>query len=90
VWNAVNSAPNVSTQQFFPWDMAAWMVAPTWDNPTEGGNNAWDTDQWMLFLQWNLAFGKYTDVTSVPLGGLWYAQTSEAVFLKQEQGISIP
>lgn len=27
--------------------------------------------------------------TSVPLGGLWYAQTTEAVFLKQGQGISI-
>jgi hypothetical protein len=31
-----------------------------------------------------------TDVTSVPLGGLWYAQTPEAIFLKAEQGISIP
>ena len=36
------------------------------------------------------ASNEYTSVTSVPLGGLWYAQTTEAVFLKQEQGISIP
>lgn len=33
---------------------------------------------------------EYTSITSVPLGGLWYAQTPEAVFLKQEQGVSIP
>ena len=30
------------------------------------------------------------NITSVPLGGLWYAQTPEAMFLKQSQGISIP
>jgi hypothetical protein len=34
--------------------------------------------------------GRYTSVVSTPLGGLWYAETTEAVFLKQEQGISIP
>jgi hypothetical protein len=33
---------------------------------------------------------EFTSVTSVPLGGLWYAQTAEATFLKQEQGTSIP
>jgi len=32
----------------------------------------------------------YTSVVSVPLGGLWYAQTPEALFLKAQQGISIP
>ena len=32
----------------------------------------------------------YTDVTSVPIGGLWYAYTPESTFLKQAQGISIP
>jgi len=30
------------------------------------------------------------NITSVPMGGLWYAQTPEAMFLKQSQGISIP
>jgi len=34
--------------------------------------------------------GEFTSVQNVPLGGLWYAQTPEAVFLKAEQGISIP
>jgi hypothetical protein len=33
---------------------------------------------------------EFTSVTSVPLGGLWYAQTPEATFLKQEQGKAIP
>jgi hypothetical protein len=33
---------------------------------------------------------QFTNVTSVPLGGLWYAQTQEAIFLKQSQGTSIP
>jgi hypothetical protein len=28
----------------------------------------------------------FTSVTSVPLGGLWYSQTPEAIFLKQAQG----
>jgi hypothetical protein len=32
----------------------------------------------------------YTNVTSAPLGGLWYSQTTEAIYLKQDQGISIP
>lgn len=32
---------------------------------------------------------EFTSVTSVPAGGLWYAKTPEAMFLKQEQGISI-
>ena len=31
----------------------------------------------------------YTSILSVPLGGLWYAQTPEAIFLKSQQGISI-
>ena len=34
--------------------------------------------------------GEFTSVTSVPLGGLWYAQTSEATFLKEELGRSMP
>jgi hypothetical protein len=34
--------------------------------------------------------GEYTSITSVPLGGLWYAQTPEATFLKEELGRSIP
>ncbi len=34
--------------------------------------------------------GEFTSVTSVPLGGLWYAQTPEATFLKQEEGVSLP
>jgi hypothetical protein len=33
---------------------------------------------------------EFTSVQNVPLGGLWYAQTPEAIFLKDEQGISIP
>jgi hypothetical protein len=31
-----------------------------------------------------------SNVTSVPLGGLWYAQTPEAIFLKAGQGQAIP
>jgi hypothetical protein len=34
--------------------------------------------------------GEFTNVVNIPLGGLWYAQTSEAVYLKAGQGISIP
>jgi hypothetical protein len=33
--------------------------------------------------------GEYTDVTSVPLGGLWYSTTNPATFLKNNQGKSI-
>jgi hypothetical protein len=33
---------------------------------------------------------EYSDVQSVPLGGLWYAQTPEAVFLKTELGKAVP
>lgn len=32
---------------------------------------------------------EYSNVTAVPLGGLWYSQTSQATFLKQGQGKSI-
>ena len=34
--------------------------------------------------------GEFTSIQSVPLGGLWYALTPEAEFLKQAQGHSIP
>jgi len=34
--------------------------------------------------------GEFTSITSVPMGGLWYADTPEANFLKQAQGKSIP
>ena len=37
-----------------------------------------------------ISLPEYTSVSGVPLGGLWYAQTPEALFLKQAQGISIP
>jgi len=30
------------------------------------------------------------NVNSVPLGGLWYAQTPQAIFLKQKQGKAVP
>jgi hypothetical protein len=32
----------------------------------------------------------FSNITSVPPGGLWYAATTEANFLKDEQGVSIP
>lgn len=34
--------------------------------------------------------GEYSNIRTVPLGGLWYAQTEEAVFLKQGLGKSLP
>ena len=33
---------------------------------------------------------EYTNIQSVPLGGIWYSATQEAIFLKQEQGKAIP
>lgn len=47
------------------------------------GSGPWGSLLWTMPLE-------YTDITSVPLGGLWYSQTPEATFLKQGQGISIP
>lgn len=41
---------------------------------------------WGQFIWGN----QYTSIRDVPLGGLWYAQTPEAVFLTESQGISIP
>jgi hypothetical protein len=37
-----------------------------------------------------VAPNEFTSVSAVPLGGLWYAQTPEAIFLKLEQGTSLP
>ena len=37
-----------------------------------------------------IAPGEYSNVSSVPIGGIWYANTPEAVFLKQQQGSSLP
>lgn len=34
--------------------------------------------------------GEFTNVSNVPLGGLWYAQTQQATFLKQGPGVGIP
>jgi len=45
------------------------------------GYNAWGQFIWG---------NQYTSIEDVPLGGLWYAQTPEAVFLTESQGISIP
>lgn len=33
---------------------------------------------------------EFTSVTNVPVGGLWYSYTTQAEFLKQEQGNGIP
>jgi len=53
--------------------------------PTPPGTSPWEISPWEI-SPWDI---RYTGITSVPLGGLWYAQTAEAVFLKQE-GTSIP
>ena len=42
---------------------------------------------WGSLVLWS---DTYTDVTAVPAGGLWYAYTVEANFLKQKEGKSIP
>lgn len=62
------------------------------NNSFGGNNDVWnasDTSPDLLTVD-PLNPGEYTSVAAVPLGGLWYAGTTEAVFLKQEQGKSIP
>jgi hypothetical protein len=34
--------------------------------------------------------GGFTSVSNIPVGGLWYSGTAQAIFLKAEQGTSIP
>ena len=63
-------------------------VDPSPDESTEDLFYLWDVGPWDE-LPWDEGL-RYTSVTSVPLGGLWYALTPEATYLKNNQGISIP
>ena len=60
---------------------------PVWVERSNYMPTTSDVDVWNAY---DTTPNGFDNITSVPIGGLWYAQTPEAVFLKQEQGVSIP
>ncbi len=57
--------------------------------PSGSHNSVWQASNTLPDLTTEEDPNEYTSVTSVPLGGLWYAQTAAATFLKNGPGKSI-
>lgn len=62
------------------------------DNQMQDGANiaVWNARDSMPAPLSETSTGVFTNVASVPLGGLWYSQTEEAMFLKMSTGRSLP
>jgi hypothetical protein len=67
--------------------VAVWIEET---NNFSGNNDVWNASNTNPDLLTEAPAGEYTSVSAVPIGGLWYAGTTQALFLKQEQGKSIP
>jgi hypothetical protein len=89
----------VSTYGYAPWGSLLWTMPSqvVWVEranimPTESNTIVWNAADANAdpLTETTPGSGDYTNISLVPLGGLWYAQTPEATFLKQGQGISIP
>jgi hypothetical protein len=83
VWVEAN---NIIPGTIYGPDADVWNAINSAPNPLTQTLN-FGYAPWGSLVLWS---DTYTSVTSVPLGGLWYAQTPEAIFLKAEQGKSIP
>jgi hypothetical protein len=95
VWNAVDSAGDPATEvvwnslsSYTAGDRVGYLgnvysanreISPAESNPLVNAN-------WSYVSVGSV----YTSISSVAPGGIWYATTPEAVFLKQQQGSSLP
>jgi hypothetical protein len=96
VWNASDSSPDLASIQ--NWDALENYLINSWinysgniysatENINAGGLAPNINAQWQLIIS---EYPIYSNISSSSLGGLWYSVTQESIFLKAEQGISIP
>ena len=57
--------------------------------PVQSNETVWQATNTLPDLTTEELPDEYTSVTAVPLGGLWYSSTNQAVFLKDGQGKAI-
>ena len=58
--------------------------------PSGANDSVWQASNMSPDLTTEQSINAFTSVTAVPLGGIWYSETSESEFLKDGQGKSIP